>query len=86
MVIGYKLTGETDMLDFAKLLFSRTNRFLPAAPTWSDGTLVAQSVNHVYKYVDTVPAPGGTRLEWNKGQLQYCYMIFENGGIPSVLA
>lgn len=82
MVIGYKLTGDTDMLDFARTLFSRGNRYNPGSPY----QLMAQSLNHVFKYVDTVPNPSQRRFQWNKGQLQFCYMIFENGGRPSVLA
>jgi len=81
MVIGYKLTGEQAMLDVAHKLFSRGNRWDPGA----SGTLWAQSINHVHKYVDTQCDPSRTEAQFNKGALQYCYLVFENGGNPGVL-
>ena len=78
MVIGYKLTGETAMWNFAKTLFARGNRYLPGSPY----AFRASSQNHVLKYVDTTPNPDRVYFLWNKGALQYCYQLFENGGLP----
>jgi len=79
-VIGYKLTGDSALLTRAQVHFSRGNRWRP----W--GTQLAP-ITEVHRYVDTVPdtAPN-LEFSWNKGQLQYCYMLFENGGVPGLVA
>ena len=42
--------------------------------------------NVVYHYVDTRfdTSTGSQYLYNNKGELQYTYLIFENGGVPTV--
>ena len=82
LVFGYKLTGDTGLLDRAKVHFSRGNRWDPGVP----GTLWADSINHVHKYVDTQCDPSRSEFQFNKGALQYCYQIFENGGNPAVIS
>jgi hypothetical protein len=83
MVFGYKLTGEQEMLDFAATLFSRGNRFRQAAPFTEKDNSVTN--NEVWNYLDTIAAAGQTRFDFNKGQLQYCYQVIENGGAPSIM-
>ncbi len=80
MVIGYKLTGETEMLQFARRLFERGNRWDPGS--WT--TFWATSYQHVHKYVDTQCDVSRNEFQFNKGQLQYNYMLFENGGEVAV--
>jgi hypothetical protein len=82
MVIGYKFTGESAMLAFARTLFSRGNRYDPGGTR----QLWAASLNHVHKYIDLLCDPSRRRHQYNKGALQYAYQIFENGGNPNVLA
>ena len=62
-------------------LFTRCNRFRQATPY----TLEADSINHIYNYVNTTAGSGGTRPDFNKGELQYCYQVFEGGGVPSII-
>ena len=81
LVIGYKLTGDTDLLDRARIHFARCNRYEEGSPY----ALQAASINHLHKYADTQNNPGNDEFDWNKGVLQYTYMIFENGGNPSVV-
>jgi hypothetical protein len=76
MVFGYKLTGDQELLDFARTLFTRCNRYLPGG----GGAFRAASQNHLLKYMDTTPNNVQRRLQWNKGVLQYAYQVFENGG------
>ena len=80
MVIGYKLTGEAGMLGFARTLFSRGNRYDPGGSRslWAP-------LDEVHKYVDLQCDPSRKRFQFNKGQLQYCYLLFENGGNPTVV-
>jgi hypothetical protein len=81
MVIGYKLTGDATLLTRAQVHFSRGNRWNPG-----DGNnLWGNDINGVHKYVDTACDNSREEFQFNKGALQYCYMIFENGGNPTVL-
>lgn len=80
MVIGYKLTGDTSLLSFARTLFSRGNHYDPGG----DRRLWAP-LDEVHKYVDLQCDPTRKRFQFNKGQLQYCYQLFENGGNPAIL-
>ena len=79
-VTGYQLTGDSTLLEKARTYFSRCNR-------WNEvnGDIVAASINHVYRYVDIVAAPGNKYFNWNKGVWQYAYKLFENGGNPSII-
>lgn len=85
LVIGYKLTGERRFYDQAKLFFNRGTKGVYGSPTQR-----AAADNQVHHFVDTrfgdgfSPDPiGNPYLAYNKGELQYTYMIFENGGAPS---
>ena len=42
-------------------------------------------LDEVHKYADLQCDPSRKRFQFNKGQLQYCYQVFENGGNPGVL-
>ncbi len=81
LVIGYKLTGDSALLDRAKVHFSRGHRWDPGVPS----NLWADSVNHVHKYLDTQCDPSRQEFQFNKGTLQYTYMLLENGGNPAVI-
>jgi len=53
------------------------------APGYSSPKQVAD--NEVHHYVDTLTNPDVFLFEYNKGELQYNYLLFENGGNPTVL-
>lgn len=85
LVIGYKLTGQTTMLNLAKTMFRRGTIFAPGSVVDAPFTkLVAD--NEVHHFVDTLTNPDVFLFDYNKGELQYSYLLFENGGNPVVLA
>lgn len=92
LVIGYKLTGDRNYLDGtpviavpgvfpAKYMFNRhTKAVYGGATTRECGDTVA---GH---FQDTKFAtPGSNFFAYNKGEFQYTHMIFENGGIPTII-
>jgi len=81
LVIGYKLTGDQSMLDKARVFFRKGTQWPPGERNRSK--LVAD--NEVHHYVDTLTNPDVFLFEYNKGELQYAYLLFENGGRPVVL-
>ena len=77
LVIGYKLTGDTALLDKAKAQFRSGTQYDDGGP----GT-PKQPDNQVHHYIDTLANPD-FYFAYNKGELQYSYLLFENGGVPS---
>jgi hypothetical protein len=82
-VIGYKYTGDTNLLDRAKFFFKRGINGLYGEPVTRNGP-----DNVASHFVDTVKetAGGQPTLYWdyNKTELLYTYLLFENGGNPTV--
>jgi hypothetical protein len=79
-VIGYKLTGDQSYLQFARTLFKRGISFDQGSPfprLAPDG--------QVFKFIDTQGIGGNNYFAFNKGALQYVYLVLENGGNPSVM-
>jgi len=77
LVLGYKFTGEAALLAKAKARFRAGTQYA------DDGAGAAkQPDNQVHHYIDALT--DGTYFSYNKGELQYNYLIFENGGVPSV--
>ena len=73
LVFAYKLTGDQTYLDRAWLLWE----------TWQFSLGGANTIQH---YTDSqIGADAGDILANNKGELQYCYALFEKGGSPSVV-
>lgn len=84
LVIGYKFTGSTSMLNLARTLFRNGTIFSPGPANAPPSTkLVAD--DEVHHYVDTLTDPSNVLFEYNKGELQYTYLLFENGGNPVVM-
>lgn len=89
LVMGYKFTGDTTFLSGPA-----SNGLYPAQYCFNRGTkniygsttLRECADNIVGHYVDTRfdTSTGNTYLYNNKGELQYTYLIFENGGAPTV--
>lgn len=81
LVYGYKLTGTVAYLDRAKFFFNRATKAI-----YGSKTARAAADNQVHHFIDTEwdTSDLGKTLKVNKGELQYCYQIFENGGLPSV--
>ena len=79
LVMGYKLTGERRYYDRAKIHFNRGTKGLYGKAC--DRTAADGVVHH---FVDTVfsGSSGSFYLSYNKGELQYTYLLFENGGLP----
>jgi hypothetical protein len=88
LVMGYKFTGDTTFLSGPA-----SNGHYPAQYCFNRGTksiygsLTQREVadNVVGHFVDTKfdTSTGSVYLGYNKGELQYTYLIFENGGAPT---
>jgi hypothetical protein len=81
LVLGYKFTGDTHLLDRARYFFNRGTKGVYGSPTKR-----SSPDNVVDHFVDTkfATGTGNFYLDYNKGELQYTYLIFENGGSPTV--
>ena len=82
LVWGYKLTGDQQLLNSAKTFFNRGTKGIYGSPSQREA-----GDNEVGHFTDTKfdTSRGNFFLSYNKGELQYTYMIFENGGSPTVL-
>ncbi len=80
LVLGYKLTGNRHFYDRAKYVFNRGTKGVYGSPTQR-----SSPDNVVDHFVDSTfdSASGSFYLAFNKGELQYTYLLFENGGLPS---
>lgn len=78
LVIGYKLTGDRHFYDRAKYFFNRGTKGIYGSSTARETT--DDRVGH---FVDTTFATSTANfyLDYNKGELQYTYLVFENGGL-----
>jgi hypothetical protein len=78
--MGYKLTGDTALLNRAKVFFNRGTK-----GEYGTGRRLAGD-NVVHHFIDSTfdSSASNFYLEYNKGELQYTYLIFENGGLPTV--
>lgn len=83
LVMGYKLTGVQSYLDAAITAYNRGSKGPIGGGLPDDRTAPD---NEVYKFVDAVVEPDGFYFGWNKGGLQYSYLLFENGGNPTILS
>lgn len=74
LVFAYKLTGDKSYLDVAWALWLNTHE-------------TRHGANTIGHYADSLlaSATGFRFLAQNKGELQYVYALFENGGDPIVL-
>jgi hypothetical protein len=81
LVMGYKLSGNSNLLSKAKTFFNRGTKGVYGSTT---ERLCAD--NEVHHFVDTIFASSTNYfyLEGNKTELLYTYLIFENGGAPTV--
>jgi hypothetical protein len=81
LVIGYKYSGDAQLYDQAKYFFHRGTKGIYGEPV--DRRAGENEVSH---FVDTefASAHGNFYLDHNKGELQYTYLLFENGGAPTV--
>lgn len=81
LVMGYKYTGDVTLLAKAKEFLNRGTKGVYGSPT-------ARSAadNAVGHFIDTKfdTSSGNFYLDFNKGELLYTYLIFENGGLPTV--
>jgi hypothetical protein len=79
LVRGYKYTGDIRLYERAKEFFNRGTKGIYGSPT---ERLAGDNV--VDHFVDTTFESENFYLNYNKGELQYTYLIFENGGSPTV--
>jgi len=92
LVMGYKFTGDRDYLDGtavttwpgiypAKYVLNRYSK-----AQWGHPTNRAFGDTVVGHFQDTELDSSSERkfFGWNKGEFQYTYLIFENGGAPTV--
>lgn len=84
LVWGYKLTGDSNLLTRARVHLRQGTRWAEGQPGAGGGPLVG--ANEVADFIDTRRNAGGSvEFTDNKGQLQYAYQVFENGGNPPTL-
>jgi hypothetical protein len=82
MTMGYKLTGWLPFLNEA-------HRFLKIGQSWGAGAYGAAKQiadGQVHHFIDTLNNPDAVYFDYNKGELQYSYLVFENSGAPTVFA
>lgn len=81
LVLGYKYTGDGVLLNRAKHFFNRGTKGVYGSPTQRTAP-----DNQVHHFVDTIfdSSAGNFYLSYNKGELQYTHLLFENGGSPTV--
>src|SRR5437016_4934097 len=81
LVLGYKFTGDIKFYNSAKNFFNRATKSVYGSPTQR-----AVADNVVQHFVDTRfnATEGNFYLDFLRGELQYSYLIFENGGFPTV--
>jgi hypothetical protein len=85
LVWGYKLTGDQKLLNRAHAHFRQGTRWSEGEPGRSGRSPLVGETD-VYAFVDTRKNPEQRYFAHNKGQLQYCYQLFENGGLPARVA
>ena len=78
LVRGYKYTGDTRYLARAKFFLNRGTKTSYGKITPEVGDSV------VHHFLDTLFSSDTFFLAYNKGELQYAYLIFENGGLPQL--
>ena len=83
LVFGYKLTGDRQLYDKAKYFLNRGTKGVYGSPTQR-----VAADNAVHHFVDSTfdSSSGSFYLGYNKGELQYTYLLFENGGNPTVVS
>jgi hypothetical protein len=79
LVYGYKLTGETAFLKRAREHYRQATQYAGAT-----GHAAKLAANEVHFYADTKDNSDQIYFLYNKGMLQYCARLFENGGLPTV--
>lgn len=81
LVLGYKYTGERNLYDRARYFFNRGTKGV-----YGSCTQRSASDRQIHHFVDTqfASATGYFYLDNNKGELQYTYLLFGNGGNPFV--
>ena len=80
LVRGYKYTGDAALLSRAKTFFNRGTKGVYGSLARS------ASDNGIHHFVDTRFSSDQFYLSYNKGELQYTYLIFENGGNPTLVS
>ena len=68
------------MLNKARLLFRKGTQWPPGV----GGQPKLVPDNEVHHFVDTLANPDIFLFDYNKGELQYTYLLFENNGNPIV--
>ncbi len=81
LVFGYKFTGDQKLLIRAEQFFNRGTKGI-----YGDPERRAAADDVVHHFVDSRfdSSSGDFYLAFNKGELQYTYAIFENGGAPTI--
>jgi hypothetical protein len=81
LVMGYKLTGKAAFLERAKTFFNRGTKGV-----YGSNTQRLCADDEVHHFVDTIFASstGYLYLDRNRAELLYTYLIFENGGNPTI--
>ncbi len=78
LVRGYKYTGDRKYYDKARFFFNCGTKGK------YETTTPCQATNTVHHFVDTIfeSSYESFYLHYNKGELQYTYLLFEKGGLP----
>jgi hypothetical protein len=90
LVMRYKLTGETAYLEKAKVFFNRGTKGVYTTSAFPRRETSDTTVGHFQDTMCGLSLQTCTESAYptfffhNKGELQYTYLIFENGGFPTV--
>jgi hypothetical protein len=81
LICGYKFTGDRRFYDRAKYFLNRGTKGVSGSSTQR-----AAGDTQVHHFIDNRFGPSNLYYYYNKGELQYAYQLFENGGLPDTVA
>ncbi len=90
LVFGYKLTGHKGMLRRAHIHLRKGTQYTDSGYNPNPGSVYGETKkpdNEVDHFLDTQvdTSSGSVQFGFNKGELQYAYQVFENGGVPALI-
>lgn len=80
LVLGYKHSGNKTLYDRAKYFLNRGTKGI-----YGDPSVRTAGDTQVHHFIDSTfdSGSGDFYFRYNKGELQYTYLLFQNGGLPA---